>query len=437
MNKETFYKKAKTGKIQQWSVWVEKCGDSGFSECWIEHGLTDGKKQTTFDIIKEGVNIGKSNETSMYKQAVLTAERKIKKQQEEGYKKTVDEAKEQQSINFEERLPKALCFYKPKSKIDEKKLNKLDKSGNAILSVKRDGMCFICRKIKKFGVEIYSRRMDDITQSFPHLIEPLSSLPNDTILLGEMVKIKDDRDDFIAVSSVCRSKPDEAVRKQGKLGNLQYYVFDVAFVGGENLLVNKSFGERLKILQELVGGCDSKCILPVEIIEKTHEEAMKEIRARKLEGLVVRDATAKMKSGEAFSFDGDAKRPIGTWKWKPILETDVFVEWAPNNHIGDYGKGKLKGKFGNGFMYQWKDGEKFFLGKVGGGLSEELRDFYANESLFPRVWCVKFDKFQDKSGKLRFPVFVSDRTISGDKEISECQIDEGALEAIKLKIVDE
>lgn len=430
MNKITLFKKVKTGKTQDWSIWVEKKGKSGFPEVWVSHGLTDGKHQSTFDIIKEGVNIGKANETTAYEQAVLTAERKIKKQKEEGYRDTIEETQETQSINPNEKLPKELCFYKPKSKIEEKARNKLEKAGNAIYSVKRDGMCHICRKTEN-EVEIYSRRMDDLTASFPHLVEPLSHLPPNTILLGEMVKINDDKDDFRTVSSVCRSLPDEAVKKQQETGSLQYYVFDVAFMDGKNLLTSKGYRERLKILNSLVKNCGSSYILSVEIINKTYEKAMAEVKKRGLEGLVVRDAQAKMKPDEAFSFDGDAKRPTGTWKSKPIIEADVFVEWNPAEGIGDYGKGKLKGKFGKAEAYQWHNGKKFSLGKVGGGLSEAQRDFYANTSLFPRVWCVKFDKFQEGTGKLRFPVFVRDRTLDGDKDIDECQVDERALDAIE------
>ena len=115
--KKTLYQLKRTKKIQQWKIWVEEKGKSGSPEVWIEFGQIDGKKQTTFDVVKEGKNIGKSNEVSALKQARLMLERKVVKQKEEGYKGSVKEAEIKQEMDWEEPFNKEATFYKPKNSI--------------------------------------------------------------------------------------------------------------------------------------------------------------------------------------------------------------------------------------------------------------------------------------------------------------------------------
>lgn len=417
----TLYKLTRLGKIQQWTIWVEDetTSKSGHPEVWIEHGLSDGKKQLTNDIIKEGVNVGKANETSPLEQACLTLDRKVVKQLEEGYKENIESIQENQSVDFSELLPKELCFYKPKNSIDENKLAKLEKSGSAIYTVKRDGMMHVVRKSEKFGVEIYSRRMDLVTDKYPHLKEAFSNLPNGTLMLGEIVLVNNDKDNFNAVSKICRSDPDKAIERQNELGKVSYYVFDLAFLNEENLLTKICWLERWKKAKELQTICNSKYIFTAEIINKKHKEAMLEVKERGLEGLVVWDANGIMKENEAFTFNGKAYRPNVIWKSKPKYEDDFIVRFDPDNSIGEYGTGKNNGKVKSVYLYQLENNQEVFLAKCGGGLSDEQRDFYTTAD-YPRVWRVEYDSIQPKTGSLRFPVFSSDRTLTGDKDIHEC-----------------
>jgi ATP-dependent DNA ligase len=245
----TLYQRTKTGKTQEWSIWVVEQGESGYPEVHIRHGLTDGKKQTTYDVIKSGVNVGKANETTALQQAYLEMERKATKQREEGYKDSQEQAADDslRTIDWSKPLPKELCFFKPKNSIDDSKLKKLDTAGHAVYSVKRDGLCHIAY-VSDFGADMVSRRMDVVSDRFPHLTSTVKSLPAQTILLGEVIYEKDGRDDFNTCCSICRSDADEAQRKQDKLGKVKYYVFDVAFYKGECLLTTKTFAQRRELL---------------------------------------------------------------------------------------------------------------------------------------------------------------------------------------------
>jgi len=436
-NKRTLFQRTRTGKIQQWSIWVKDVGESKYPEVWIEYGQTDGKKQITHDIISSGVNVGKSNETTPLQQAILTMERKITKQLEKGYRDLVDDGLCEYNIDFSERFPKELCFYKPKNSIDSNKIESLEKQRRAVYTVKRDGMMHIARKTKKFGVEIYSRRMDLVTDKYPHLISYLSKMPDNSILLGEIVLMSDDgRDDFNSVSSICRSDPENAIEHQKILGEVSYYIFDVAYWDGINLLTSMPYIDRRELLishMSHAGLLSKSPLIPAEMMFCNHEQAVNEVKKRGLEGLVVWDARGKMEDGQAFTFNGKAYRPNVLWKSKPKYEDDFIVRFDPHKGIGEYGTGKNRRNLKSVFCYQVdENGMEVFLGKCGGGLSDDERVRYTDTSLYPRVWRIEFDSIQDKTGALRYPVFSVDRTDSGDKLISECLLSQKSKKAMSV-----
>lgn len=432
MNK-LLYKKNRNNKILTWAIWINKKGNSGFPEVWIEHGLSDGKKQNTFDIIDKGVNVGKANETTPLEQANLVAERKITKQIEEGYKESIEEALQDQTIGFDEPLPKEFCFYKPKNSIDAKKIEKLEKAGRLIITEKEDGQMYIVRKSKKFGVEIYSRRMELETEKFPHLIPLFNKLPWGVILLGEMI-LTGYNSHIVAyhnVGRICRSDPDEAIRKQVRWGKTSYRIFDVAFYDHINYLSTFGYAIRHNMACDLAAMCESDFVKPVKILNMSHRDAMEYVIENKIEGLVLWDSKDPMNDSDWGTFNGKAYRPNVLWKSKPKKEDDFIVRFDPENDIGEYGKGKNKGKCGSVFIYQIEDGVEINLGKCGGGLKDDQRDFYSDKKLFPRVWRIEYDSIQPETGALRYPVFNADRTFIGDKSIEECVMSEDIKEARK------
>lgn len=424
MSKIVLYGKTRTGKTKIWSAWVVKKGKSGHTEIHYEWGMIDGKQQLTIDVVAKGVNEGKANETTPLQQARLTVERKAKKKSEEGYITTLDSVNEQvKSISFTERLPKELCFYKPKNSIETKKITKLEKALRLMKSIKEDGMMYIIRKSKAFGVEIYSRRIELETDKFPHLISEFERLPNGTILLGEMVLTGYDNHmkSFKNVTKICRSDIEKALARQKELGNVSYRIFDLAFFNHKNYLTSVPYKSRYLKAKDIATLCDwdAESISVIEMLNKTHEDALQYTKDNGIEGLVLWDSEGIMEEGAAFTFNGKAYRPNMLWKSKPKYEDDFIVRFDPDNGIGEYGKGKNTGKVKSVFTYQLENEKEVFLGKCGGGLSDEQRDFYTTAE-YPRVWKIEYDAIQPGTGALRYPVFNDDRTLIGDKDIDEC-----------------
>ena len=73
-----------TGKVKTWEVTVTILKDGTAAVDQI-YGLLGGILQTNRKIIREGKNLGKSNETSVLEQANSEAESKYTKKQDDGY----------------------------------------------------------------------------------------------------------------------------------------------------------------------------------------------------------------------------------------------------------------------------------------------------------------------------------------------------------------
>ena len=427
MNKTTLYNKTRTGKVQQWVIWVDEKGETGKSGCpevVIAFGQLDGKQQITTDAIKTGMNVGRSNETTPLQQAYLEMERKIVFQQDLGYGDTIEGTEKDTTIDFSKPLRKELCMFKPKTSCEEKKLAALEKAHKAVLTVKRDGLMHLMVS-SDLGHDIYSRRMDVVSGKFPHLIAGMKALPPKTILLGEVIYEVDGRDNFKMCCSICRSDDELAVEKQA--GHpVKYYAFDIAFLNGVCLLTTKTFAERRVELLKLVNKLGSEYITASEVINKTHAEAMQEIKERKLEGLVIWDADGIMKEGEAYTLNGKAYRPNLVWKSKPKYEGDFIVRFDPAHQIGEWGSGKNGNKMKSVYLYQLQDGQESFICKCGGGFDDEGRTKYSDPALFPMVFQIEFDSIMSKTGALRFPVFIRERQ---DKGVDECLLDERIIAA--------
>jgi len=441
-NVREFRQERKSERTKTWFIVQEK---DYYHVVW---GLEDCKLQITHDRPGEcGLKDSKAYRTPE-QQCALVIERMVKKKLEEGYRefeKGKFLTKEVSTFEWGKALPKNLCFFKPKNSIEDDKLDKLNNKGKLLATRKRDGMMHVIVRDDSYkGITIYSRRMDEATESFPHLVELLQDndelLPDKTMLLGEMIYNlhKDDGLNFRDVSRVCRSLPEEAIKRQKEeLGWIKYYTFDVAFWAGQFVLTEWTYGERYtKILHEKFGNFafdKDPHIVPIHNIglKFTNKKGVIDFDAlmefvieSKWEGLVLFQHDKKFEAKYAMTFDGKAKRPNAVWKKKPIFEDDFIVRFDPDKGIGKYGKGKNAGRFGAGQLHQINSkGEEVYIGECGGGLDDDQRKRYAKKSLFPRVWCVEYAG-RTESGSLRFPVFNADRTDIGDKDIEECLMPE-------------
>jgi DNA ligase-1 len=105
------------------------------------------------------------------------------------------------------------------------------------------------------GVRIFSRTLDDITGSFPELAAPLSRLPGELVLDGEIVAWQSGGHDkaghALAFSRLQqrlgRKKVTAAMQREVPLA---YVIFDVLYANGE-LIIDRPLRERGALLDEI------------------------------------------------------------------------------------------------------------------------------------------------------------------------------------------
>lgn len=449
-----------TGRNSRPNVWFTGIDQSDPEVVITRWGLLDGAMQETRDRPGPCGVEGNADYQDAKAYAIFCMNRDIRKKTEQGYVEWVDGqpiSKVATTIDFALRLPKNLTFYKPQTKIDDKKLVKLYQAGRAIWTLKRDGMMHVA--VRSNGAwEIYSRRMDPATEKFPHIVASLDRLrlPDNSILLGEMVLLKDDgRDDFKGVGRICRSDPDLALAYQGLgqfpkdhgdksvLGKAAYYVFDVAFLNGQDGVREKEVKKRLKVLRDMFATFDPELsqnvtgqgaserdmmaeskrrermlrvhhVAPLKIFHASPGTDLDLAKRLRVEGFVVMDSDA-IYGDKGYSFDGKAQRPDGIWKRKPKCEDEFII-------VGLYdGTGKNMGKLGGFYIEQIhpSTGLRINCGKCGGGLTDDQRGVFTASNVIGRTIKVEFDSRQpEKDGvyALRFPVFKG----FSDKKPEEC-----------------
>lgn len=451
-----------TGRNNREQIWFIGIDPTDKTRIITRWGVLGGMLQETQDRPGDCGTVGHSDYQTSEQYAIFCMERDIRKKTEQGYVEWVNDkplTKVATAIDFAKSLPKNLSFYKPQTKIEDKKLSKLHLAGQAIWTLKRDGMMHIV--VRRQGAwEIYSRRMDLATERFPHIIESLEKLrlPDGTILLGEMVLLKNDgRDDFKGAGRICRSDTDLALAYQGLgpfpkdhndkviLGKASYYVFDVAFYNSIDSARDKEVRKRLTMLRNIFSVLDPDLstnatgqgasirelmaeskrrermlrihhIAPLKIFHASPETDIDIAKKLKIEGFVVLDAEA-IYGDKGYSFDGKAQRPEGIWKRKPKHEDEFVV-------VGTYeGTGRNMGKLGGLYLEQIhpETDKKIDCGKCGGGFTDEQRDKFwrDRDTLIGTTVKVEFDSRQpakDGSYALRFPVFKG----FSDKKPDEC-----------------
>lgn len=106
-------------------------------------------------------------------------------------------------------------------------LKKFDED-DIIVESKFDGN--LVQVIKNNGeVKIYSRRGEDITENFPHLIKNLK-LINGDFIIGELVYIDGDKQSLDVITGLAHGLPQKSIQKQSELpGKVKLFLFDILF----------------------------------------------------------------------------------------------------------------------------------------------------------------------------------------------------------------
>lgn len=457
-----FRQEARTGKTKVWIITVME------EEITIEHGLLDGKMQST-SRMGEAKNIGRANEKTPAEDAQDWASRQMTMKMRQGYRE-VD--KKGEFLQYEDdssnelvfsELTQNLRFYKPLNSLNVY-LEKMLADLTAWLVRKRDGNMHIYVIDENGKHRMYSSTTTpfqkdepgvDIIMRYPGIemaMREIGSLQKKSIFLGEIVtgaaagyigETGFDVDDLDYVNGVRGGLLQSSLDKQNEGGQLSFCIWDIAFWAGNCLLHSAPYAGRLEKIRSIVDDEEKGFLTYPEVLRWDGSEEKLELvgkpgeswidlvngdlrrtaleLAKDLdwEGWVVVDPNATY-DDKAYNWRGKAERPKFCAKLKPKFEGDFIVRWDPDNGIGKRGKGKKSVGIGSvqSYLYDPRTREEIPVSLIGGGLSEEDVLGLADPNLYPMVWQVEYTSWT-KSGSLQFPEFLR---VRDDKKPDECEI---------------
>jgi DNA ligase-1 len=287
-------------------------------------------------------------------------------------------------------------------------------------------------------VRIYSRRLEDITASFPDVAEPLQRQGEDLIIDGEIVPFSAGRPlPFQLLQRRLRRM--ENFEEAARNAPVVYFAFDLLLKGPREM-VKQPLVNRKKELARIVEGT------PVQMAESTMvrtatevEKTFRKSRDLGYEGLVVKDPQSVYIMG---------KRGSGWVKLKEELDTvDAVIVAA------EYGHGKRVGVISD-YTFAVRDGDSLkTIGKAYSGLTDSeieemtrrlkeitVKDYGYRRSVRPEIVLeIAFDSIQksdrhDSGYALRFPRIKRIRTDKSLSDIDTLEKVERIFQGQKLKL---
>lgn len=356
----TLYKLSSSGALQFWSIRSE--GNSVITEFGQ---VGSDKIQTTTDVISEGKNIGKKNETSPAQQAALEAEQKWTKKVKSGYMEDRSrvESGETDLDGIKPMLAHVYEDYKDKLKFPVIVQPKLD--GMRCIAVITEGKC-----------KLYSRTQKPIN-TVPHIVAELESLyEGESITLDGELYVHSSEDNFNELMSIL--KRDELHPDHEKI---QYWIYDVPSSA-------EPFSEREILIRSKKYTVPVWCHVAED--ENDVDDILNDFIVNGFEGAMIRNPNGKYEN----------KRSKNLLKYKKFQDAEFKVVGV------EEGKGKLLGKAG-AFVCETKEGKRFNV-KMEGSL-ESLTDYLVNFNEYEgKYLTIRFFSYT-VDGVPRFPVGVGFR----------------------------
>ncbi|MEM5830073.1 MAG: ATP-dependent DNA ligase [Candidatus Aenigmatarchaeota archaeon] len=235
--------------------------------------------------------------------------------------------------------------------------------GKVIAEFKYDGLRMQIHK-QKDRVWIFTRRLEDVTNQFPDVVEVVRKnvLAEECIIEGEAWPIDPKTKlpmPFQKLSQRIHRKYD--IEKMMQEIPVQLNVFDIVYLNGQTFFETPLI-KRREILKSIIKEEELK----IQLAESIFTDNIKEIEEFYNRALQLKQEGIMLKNPESFYVFG---RHVGGWyKIKPVMETlDVVIVGA------EYGEG-ARSKWLSSYLFAVRDedtGELLTCGMGGTGLTEE------------------------------------------------------------------
>ncbi len=179
--------------------------------------------------------------------------------------------------------------------------------------------------------QLFSRRLRDVTTSYPEVAAALAQVPRDAILDGEIVAMRDGRVlPFRTLQARLQRKSVDAELLRDV--PLAYVAFDLLAVEGD-LLIDEPLASRRERLADLFASNDHLRLAPFERADDAGAAAVNErfeaARARGNEGLMLKRADSPYAPGRRGKWWLKLKRELST-----LDVVVVAVEWGHGKRAG-------------------------------------------------------------------------------------------------------
>jgi DNA ligase-1 len=207
-------------------------------------------------------------------------------------------------------------------------------------------------------VRVFSRRLTDVTESLPDIVELARRKVNfnEGILEGEVVAVGLNGKPLPFQDLMRRFRRVHDVDQKVKEVPLKLYLFDILYIDGRSL-IDTAYNERWSLLSQV---CDSSLLAPRIVTGNISEaeEFLKEAVKAGHEGLMAKSLS---------SFYTPGVRGKKWFKIKPFERLDLVIAAA------DWGHGRRVGWLSNYYLAARNDrtGEFLVVGKTFKGLTDE------------------------------------------------------------------
>lgn len=185
-------------------------------------------------------------------------------------------------------------------------------SKDYLYEIKFDGYRAIVY-IDNNSVNIRSRRNNDITYLYPELMSISKCSTKKCILDGELIVMDDKGPNFFKMQKRSLIKDKSKIKQESLNNPVCFVVFDIIYYDNQDL-TNLPLYQRKEYLEKYIK--ENNYLIKSKYVEKEGTKLFKEIKKKKLEGIVAKDKNSIYEIG---------KRTHSWLKIKVLKEEDFYI----------------------------------------------------------------------------------------------------------------
>lgn len=357
---KVLFKVHSSGKVGDWRVHVAANDDGTATLTRESTKVIGGKAVVTATLVREGKNIGKSNETTPLGQAISEAISKVNHQLDKGYV--------EQPPKMGDKATNRLNHPKPMLAQPFSKFKGFETDILYYAQPKLDGHRMIATLVNQGKILLYSRGGKEIV--LPHIERQLRSLFMEGLWDGTPL------DGELYIHGLPLQRISQLVKKhRPETHDLTYYVYDI--------INEHSFTDRLRCLEQIFGtpGLNMPNVVLNDTTDVASQHELDQLHARWMsegyEGTILR---------ESFNGYEDGKRSRQLLKLKDFVDDEFkVVSWQEGKpYIRPEGTFRVPV-----FTCETKEGKRFQV-LAAGTMAEKHEQFRIADTLIGSLLTVKF-----------------------------------------------